>query len=142
MRVQVSWAGLVAHMPDELIPKQLLFGELADGKLSVGGQKKRSKDTLKASLKSFEIDINTWDKVAVDRPNWRSLTQKGCQIHEERRTAGSKKNQELRKSRAASSSTSGFIDSSLVCPTCGQSFNARIGLISHLRTHHTQSSSL
>ncbi len=50
---------------------ELLFGELADGKRSVGGQK-HFKDTLKASLKSFDIDINTWDKIAVDRPTWRS----------------------------------------------------------------------
>ncbi len=36
------------------------------------------KDTLKASVKCFNIGIDTWDKVAVDRPTWRSLTQKGC----------------------------------------------------------------
>ncbi len=91
MRAQVRWAGHVPRMPDESIPKQVLYGELADGKRSVGCQKKRFKDTLKASLKSFDIDIDTWDNVAVDRPTWRSLTQKDCQIHEERRTAGSKK---------------------------------------------------
>ena len=45
MRAQVHWAGHVACMPDEGIPKQLLFGELADGKRSVGGQKKRFKDS-------------------------------------------------------------------------------------------------
>ncbi len=143
MRAQVRWAGHVAHMPDKHIPKQLLSVELADGKRSVGGQKKRFKDTLKASLKSFDIDIDTWDKVAVDHPTWCSLTKKGRLIHEERITAGAKKKQELRKSRAASSSTSVFIDSSLVCSTCGRSFKARIGLNSHFnRTHRIPSSNL
>ncbi len=72
---------------------QLLFGGLADGGRSVGGRMGRFGDTLKASLKSFDIDINTWDKVAVGRPAWRSLTWKGCQMHEERRTAGAKKSE-------------------------------------------------
>ena len=80
-------------MPDERIPKQLLYGEFADGKRSVGGLKKHFKDTLKTSLKSFDIDIDTWAKVAVDRPTWRSLTKKGCLIHEERRTAGAKRSE-------------------------------------------------
>ena len=66
----------VARMPDELIPKQLLFSELADSKRSVGGQKKCFKDTLKAFLKSFDFDIDTWNKVAVDRPTSRSLTRR------------------------------------------------------------------
>ena len=136
MRAQVRWAGHIARMPDERIPKQLLYGELSDGKRSVGGQKKRFKDTLKASLKSFSIDISTWDKVAVDRSTWRNLMYKGAQSHEERQIAEAKQKRELRKSRAASTSATA-VDSSLACPTCGRSFQARIGLISHLRTHKT-----
>ena len=38
-------------MPDERLPKKILYGELQVGKRSHGGQKKRYKDTLKASLK-------------------------------------------------------------------------------------------
>jgi len=134
MKAQVRWAGHLARMPDERIPKQLLYGELSEGRRSVGGQKKRFKDTLKASLKSFDIDTTTWDKVAEDRPTWRNLIHKGCQSYEERRTAEAKQKRELRKSRAASTATAD-VDDSLVCPTCGRSFKARIGLISHLRTH-------
>ena len=40
-------------MPDNRLPKKLLFGELQHGKRSLGGPKKRYKDTLKGSLKSF-----------------------------------------------------------------------------------------
>ena len=43
----------VIRMPDECLPKKILYGELQVGKRSHGGQKKRYKDTLKASLKDF-----------------------------------------------------------------------------------------
>ena len=38
-----------------VLPKKILYGELQVGKRSHGGQKKRYKDTLKASLKDFNI---------------------------------------------------------------------------------------
>ena len=50
-RSQLRLAGHVHRMDDDRIPKQLLYGELAEGKRSHGGQKKRYKDTLKATLK-------------------------------------------------------------------------------------------
>ena len=52
---QLRWAGHVTRMPDERLPKKILYGELQVGKRSNGGQKKRYKDTLKASLKDFNI---------------------------------------------------------------------------------------
>ena len=108
----------------ERIPKQLSFGELADGKRSVGGQKKLFKDTLNTSLKSFDIDINTWDKVAVDRPTWRSLSKKGCQIHEEWRTAGAKKKQELHKSTRLYKFLSGLYNMWSVCKIQNSSYQS------------------
>ena len=46
---QLRWTGDVTRMPDERLPKKILYGELQVGKRSHGGQKKRYKDTLKAS---------------------------------------------------------------------------------------------
>ena len=50
---QLRWTGYVTRMLDERLPKKILCGELQIGKRFHGGQKKRYKDTLKASLKDF-----------------------------------------------------------------------------------------
>ena len=52
---QLRWRSHVTRMPDERLPKKILYGELQVGKRSHGGQKKQYKDTLKASLKDFNI---------------------------------------------------------------------------------------
>ena len=46
---QLRWTGHVTRMPEDRLPKKILYGELEMGKRSHGGQKKRYKDTLKAS---------------------------------------------------------------------------------------------
>ena len=71
---QVRWAGHVTRMPDDRLPKQLLYGELCYGKRSVGGQKKRFKHTTKKTLTSFNIDVTNWEVCAQYRPLWRSMT--------------------------------------------------------------------
>ena len=73
---QLRWTGHVTRMPDERLPKKVLYGELQEGKRSQGGQKKRYKDTLKASLKDFNIPIESWEQVAQDRTMWRYLKKR------------------------------------------------------------------
>ena len=75
---QLRWTGHVTRMPDERLPKKVLYGELQEGKRSQGGQKKRYKDTLKASLKDFNIPIESWEQAAQDRTKWRCLINKGA----------------------------------------------------------------
>ena len=73
---QLKWTGHVTGMPEECLPKKILYGELEMGKRSHGGQKKRYKDTLKASLKDFNITIvgtNCTGPSKVARPH-----QKRC----------------------------------------------------------------
>ena len=64
---QLRWTGHVTRMPDERLPKKVLYGELQEGKRSQGGQKKRYKDTLKASLNDFNIQTESWEQAAQDR---------------------------------------------------------------------------
>ena len=85
LRSQLRWAGHVARMPDERLPKQLLYGELCRGKRSKGGQKKCYRDTLKVSMKRCCIDPNDWEDLASDRPAWRSKVRSGVKHYEEQR---------------------------------------------------------
>ncbi|KAF7248049.1 Forkhead box protein M1 [Varanus komodoensis] len=80
-------------------------GELSQGKRSHVGQKKRYKDTLKASLKSLDIDTTSWETLAQDQSTWCMLIHQGCQTSEARRITIAQKKQALRKARVANAAT-------------------------------------
>ncbi len=52
-KAQLRWAGPVSRMHNNCIPTQLFYGELCHGKRTVGGQRKRFKDSLKFCLKTL-----------------------------------------------------------------------------------------
>ena len=131
MQSQIRWAGHIVRMPDHRLPKIIFYGELQKGKRSLGGQKKRFKDTLKSSLKSFAISPDTWEAVAQDRTTWRSSTRKGAVTYEAARKVTAEQRRQTRKTREANPTN----EANILCPHCSRSYRARIGLISHLRTH-------
>jgi hypothetical protein len=128
----VRTVSTTVRMPEHRLPKQLLYGELSQGKRTAGGQKKRYKDSLKASLKALGFDLNTWETLALDRPAWRSNLTRGAHAAELQRTADAENKRAARKARAASTPTSAPTH---MCPTCERALRARISLTSHLRTH-------
>jgi hypothetical protein len=73
MQSQSCCAGHVARMSDQRIPKRLLYREMQCGKCS--------QDTPKTSLKSFGINIDTWEDVAQDRTAWHAHIQQGSSTH-------------------------------------------------------------
>ena len=90
-KAQVRWASHVTRMPDDCLPKQLLYCELCYGKPSVGGQKKRFEDTLKKTLTSFNIDVTNCEVCAHDRPLWRSMIHTGARTAETNRITKAQK---------------------------------------------------
>ena len=92
--------GHVTRMPDERLPKKALYGELQEGKRSQGGQKKRYIDTLKASLKDFNIPTESWEQAAQDQTKWRSLINKGASQFEPKIICEAERNCKERKARA------------------------------------------
>ena len=71
---------------------QLLCGELVHGRRSVGGQKKCFKDTLKASLKDFSINVNSLEAPAEEHSMWSNLIFTGADSAKEQRTLAAIKN--------------------------------------------------
>ena len=130
---QLRWTGHVTRMPDERLPKKILYGELQVGKRSHGDQKKQFKDTLKASLKDFNIPTESWEQIAQDRTKWRGLIKWETGEYEAKRINEAEQKRAQRKARAKASPTE-LSSSDLFCSICNRQFRAKIGLISHLRT--------
>ena len=134
-KYQLRWTGHVVRMQDTRLPKKILFGELKSGKRSRGGQKKRFKDTLKVSLKSFNVDLDNWETLAQERDAWRSIITDGALTSESNRIKEAETKRQLRKSRTNSTDSVASIPTNLSCPVCHRVFRAGIGLIRHMRTH-------
>lgn len=81
------------------------------------------------SLEDLDINPNTWESLARDRPTWRSKVSTGTRARENRRTA--KARMSATKARASSTSRA---PPTHTCTICGRDFWARIGLSSYLRT--------
>ena len=131
---QLRWTGHVTRMPDERLPKKVLYEELEEGKRLQGGQKKRYKDTLTASLKDFNIPTESWEQAAQDRKRWRCLINKGASQFEAKRICEAEMKRKERKARAKGPSTDSA-QSEFTCSICNRQFRAKIGLYSHQRTH-------
>ena len=84
---QLRWTGHVMRVTDERLPKTVfvvIYGESPEGTRSQGDQKKCYKETLKASLKDFDIPMGSWKQTARERSKWRGLINKGAALYEQR----------------------------------------------------------
>ena len=130
---QLRWSGHVVRMTDERLPKQIFYSQLKDGKRTKGGQKKRYKDSLKTNLKKCDIDFTNWEETAKNRPLWKTTIHEGTVTFESKRSAELEEKRRRRKERQQQPRPT--LPSGTRCPHCDRSFQAKIGLISHLRTH-------
>ena len=124
-------------MPDERLPKKVLYGELQEGKRSQGGQKKRYKYTLKASLKDFNIPTESWHRLHRIEQSGIALPTKEPHNLNQRICEAERKGKEW--TARAKDSPSDSAQSEFTCSICNQQFRAKIGLYSHQRIHtHTR----
>ena len=121
-------------MPDERLPKKIPSGELQVGKRSHGGQKKRYKNTLKASLKDFNIPTESWEQIAQDRTKRRSLIKRGAGEYEAKRISEAGRNMHSGKPELRHHQQSFLPQTSLVLSATG---SLELRLVSSAILEHT-----
>ena len=135
-KMQLRWAGHVARMSDNRIPKQLLFGELTIGTRNVGRPLLRWKDSLKDTLKQSNISTTHWQDTATDRSAWRRSIHDGLVLYDDSRR---ERNATKRARRhAARNATSSASQDAYMCRHCGRTCSSRIGILSHERACNKQ----
>ena len=92
-----------------------------------------TKDVLKDNLKACDIPIETWERQALNRPEWRTACRVGVERFERCRIEQLK---ETCIARHAAQNQS-VPNTHYVCPDCQCHCRLRIGLISHRRKHAT-----
>ena len=75
-RRQLRWAGHVARMPFDRLPRRMLSSWVAS-KRPTGAPTMTYGRTLKKALKKFDIDIDTWHERAQDRGWWQETLRLG-----------------------------------------------------------------
>ena len=61
MKRRLRWIGHVRRMDDGRIPKDIMFGELKEGKRKRGRPKLRYKDVVKRDLGRIAVDHTKWE---------------------------------------------------------------------------------
>ena len=64
------------RMEDGRIPMDILYGELASGKRTVGRPQLRFKDVCKPLMKALDVNTESWEDAAADLSRWCSVLRK------------------------------------------------------------------
>lgn len=126
MESRLRWTGHVIRMPNHRIPKQILYGELRNGKRSRGGQRLRYKDQLNSTAKVCKL--GDLEQQALDRDEWKAVYKSGVATFERNRVRDAKEKRRRRKEGIPG-------DEAFPCDECGRLCYSRIGLHSHKAAH-------
>ena len=131
LQVQFRWVEHVVRMPDNRIPKQIFFGQLASGKRLQGGRVRRYKDALKLNLKQCSIRPESLSSAPLNCSAWRSQYREAIDKFEETHVAALEHKLAVRKNSASLCTAAGACP----CDRCHKICQSRIGLYAHQCTH-------
>ena len=133
LQSQLRWAGHVIRMNDDRIPKILMYSQLRDGKRNVGRPWLRYKDKFKTNLKSLNIPLDTFEKIADDRVAWRVTCHRALASFEKKRIQHLR---ELRQNTKLRSLIPATQSDNFTCHIWGLVCKSKAGLASHARHKH------
>ncbi|XP_033099909.1 uncharacterized protein LOC117103460 [Anneissia japonica] len=81
---RLRWFGHTIRMESHRIPKQLLYGELAEGKRSRGRPLLRYKDVCKQDLNSINIDPHTAEEMTNNRESWHHSIKSAVEMRQQK----------------------------------------------------------
>ena len=93
-----------------------------------------SEEAMQGHPEDLNLLTKSWEQIAQDQAKWRGLLRRGAGEYEAKRTSKTDQKCASWKARAKASPTE-LSSSDLSCSICNRQFRAKIGLISHLRTH-------
>ena len=130
---RLRWLGHTCRMPDGRIPKDILFGELAQGNRKRGRPHLRFKDVCKRDMKAGNMDIKGFEVKTENRTSWREQVKICCTAAEAERT---RLYEERRTKRKNKSTEQNAPLTQFKCPYCVLVYSKQTRLYSHLHTHH------
>lgn len=126
----LHWLGHVHHMVPQRLPHEILYGELCDGTCRAGRPLLCFKDTIRHDLKAANINVTTWEDIAVDRDTWRYSVKAGASRVEKDGGVQAILKRAARKQRMVSVCA----PSTYLCANCMRDCHSRTGLHSHARS--------
>ena len=127
-RRRLRWLGHLHRMDKKRIPRQLLYGELANGQRKRGRPQLRFKDICKSTMLPFQIDHTNWEATAEHRGLWRQRLYLGMQAHDKTSLEHYEKKRSIRKNPNRVPQ-----QTRLTCNYCQRTLGSNIGRISHER---------
>jgi len=121
--------GHVIRMPDNWLPRWLLYGELTVGQRSVGCPAKCFIDHIKANLLKCNIKPSDLEVLASDRDIWRTVCDTGLRSFLNGWITTSEERCAARHTASTKPKTCPR------CPQCSRVCASDFGLRSHLRFH-------
>ena len=95
MANRLRWLGHVMRMPEERMPKRMMFARLQTTR-PAGGAKQRWKDCVQHDLRAMGVE-DGWSTLAQQRDEWHSATEKANSKWEAERNAKEKETYEQKK---------------------------------------------